>query len=83
MKNKKSLLLIYLVFNYIINSQNIYLDPINGKVNFSGSLKSPLSSLELSLKKINLNKVDTIFLLSGFHGNNILLKKNNSNCTFS
>ncbi|MCX7876487.1 MAG: right-handed parallel beta-helix repeat-containing protein [Melioribacteraceae bacterium] len=78
MKNKKSLLLIYLVFNYIINSQNIYLDPINGKVNFSGSLKSPLSSLELSLKKINLNKVDTIFLLSGFHGNNILLKKNNS-----
>lgn len=73
----KSLLLVCLIFNYVSFSQNIYLDPINGKVNNSGSLKSPLPSLELSLKKINLNKVDTIFLLSGFHGKNIFLKKDN------
>ncbi len=71
---KKYLVLLFLFVPLkIIFSGTYFIDPINGSIYNNGSKQHPWSTLEEVLKIKSIKGKDTLVLLSGFHGENIIL----------
>lgn len=69
--------LIFVIITFTIttvNAKNYFVDPLNGSMLNNGSFSKPWSTLSDVMSEKHFSDGDTLFLRSGFHGKNVIVK---------